>query len=89
MDKGNCLETCIHQGLLAWDYESHMTEDVNICFRENNIKSVIVCGGFIKYIHASDFFWNKPFKQRVAELYDKWWRNGVHEIRESSKIEEE
>ena len=49
-----------------------MTEDVNIFFGENNIKSAIVCGGFIKNIQAPDFFWNKPFKQRVAELYDKW-----------------
>ena len=67
--------------LLAWDsYEAHMTENVKRRLKDANTESVIVPGGCTKYIQAPDVVWNKPFKQRVAELYDEWLANGVHEF---------
>ena len=73
--------------LLAWDsYEAHMTEDVKLCLKEINTESVIVPGGCTKHIQAPDVVWNKPFKQKVAELYDEWLSNGVHEFTESGNM---
>ena len=33
-----------------------------------NVDSVIISGGWTKYIQALDVCWNKPFKARVTEL---------------------
>ena len=67
--------------LLAKDsYETHMTEDVKICLKEINTETVIVPVRWTKYVQAPHFVWNKPFKQRVAELYVKWLSNGVHQF---------
>ena len=73
--------------LLAWDsYEAHMTEDVKLRLKGINTESVIVPGGCTKHIQAPDVVWNKPFKQKVAELYDEWLSNGVHEFTESGNM---
>ena len=73
--------------LLAWDsYEAHMTEDVKLRLKEINTESVIVPGGCTKHIQAPDVVWNKPFKQKVAELYDEWLSNGVDEFTESGNM---
>ena len=39
-----------------------------------------------KYIQAPDVVWNKPFKQKIAELYDAWLSNGIHEFTESGNM---
>ena len=52
-----------------------MTKDVKIRLKEINTESVIVPGECTKYIQASDLVWNKPFKQKVAELHDIWLSN--------------
>ena len=52
-----------------------MTKDVKIRLKEINTESVIVPGECTKYIQASDLVWNKPFEQKVAELYDIWLSN--------------
>ena len=73
--------------LLAWNsYKAHMAEDVKIQLKEINTENVIVPGGCTKYIQSPDLVLNKPFKQRVAELYDEWLSNGVHEFSESSSM---
>ena len=73
--------------LLAWDsYEVHMTEAVKLRLKEINTESIIVPGGCMKHIQAPDVVWNKPFKQKVAELYDEWLSNGVHEFTESGNM---
>ena len=51
-----------------------------------NTESIIVPGGCTKHIQALDIVWNKPFKQKVAELHDKWFSNGVHEFTESGNM---
>lgn len=75
--------------LLAWDsYEAHTTENVKLSLKEINIASVIVPGGctYIQYIQAPDVIWNKPFKHKVEELYDKWLSNGIHQFTESGYV---
>ena len=50
------------------------------------MESVIVHGGCTKYIQAPDVVWNKPFKQKIAEFYDEWLSNGIHEFTESGNM---
>ena len=50
------------------------------------MESVIVPGGCTMYIQAPDFVWNKPFKQKIAEFYDEWLSNGIHEFTESGNM---
>ena len=61
-----------------------MTEDVKIRLKEINTESVIVPGECTKYIQASDLVWNKPFKQKVAELYDIWLSNCFMSLRKAA-----
>ena len=51
-----------------------------------NVDSVIIPGGCTKYIQASDVCWNKPFKARIAELYDQWLIEGVHQFTEGGNM---
>ena len=73
--------------LLAWDsYEAHMTESVSRRLKEISMESVIVPGGCTKYIKAPDVVWIKPFQQTIAEFYDEWLSNGIHEFTESGNM---
>ena len=47
-----------------------------------NVDSVIIPGGYTKYIQAPDGCWNKPFKSRMTELYDQWLSEVVHQFTE-------
>ena len=49
-------------------------------FEEMNVDSVIIPGGCTKYIQARDLCLNKPFKARMAELYDQWLSEVVHNL---------
>ena len=46
-----------------------MTDSVRKDLKEINVDSVIIPGGYTKYIQALDVCWNKPFKARMTELY--------------------
>ena len=63
-----------------------MTEDVKLRLKEINTESVIVPGGCTKHIQVPDVVWNKPLKQKVAELYDEWFSNGAHELTVSGNM---
>ena len=50
--------------MLAPDsYEAHLT-DVKKALIKSKIETVIVLGGYTKYIQAPDVVWNKPFNLR-------------------------
>ena len=51
-----------------------------------NVDSVIVPGGYTKYIQAFDGCLNKPFKTRVAELYDQCLSECVHKFTEGGNM---
>ena len=63
-----------------------MMEDVKLRLKEINTESVIVPGGCTKRIQVPGVVWNKPFKKKVAELYDEWLSNGVHKFTESGNM---
>ena len=66
--------------LLAWDsFKAYITNEVKRKLTTNKTESLIVPGGFTKYIQAPDLVWNKPFKVKIQEFYDDWLANGVHE----------
>ena len=70
--------------LLAWDsYKAHLTDPVKNLLKEMNTESVIVPGWCTKYIQAPNVVKNKPFKSRMAEFYDKWLANRVHQNTEA------
>ena len=56
-----------------------MTDRREKRFEEINVDSVIIPGGYTKYIQAPDVCWYKPFKVRMTELYDQWLSEGVHQ----------
>ena len=57
-----------HKLLLAWDsYEAHLTDNVKKALTKSKIETVIVPGGWTKYIQAPDVVWNKPFKDTHRE----------------------
>ena len=65
--------------LLAWDsFKCHITDDTKKELSRSKIDSVIVAGGCTKFIQAIDVVWNKLFKARVTEIYDKWMADGAH-----------
>ena len=69
--------------LLAWDsYECLMADSVRKDLKEINVDSVIILGGYTKYVQAPNVCWNKPFKARMAELYDQWLNKGIHQFTE-------
>ena len=59
--------------LLVWDsYECHIEESTNTSLKGMKVNTTIVPGGCTKYVQAPDVSWNKPFKQKVTDLYDEW-----------------
>ena len=67
--------------MLAWDsFRCHVLESVEQGLNRGKIDPVIVPGGCTKYIQAPDVSWNKPFKTKVTEKYNKWMANGQHKF---------
>ena len=63
--------------LLAWDsFQCHIMDSVKSSLSKSKIESVIIPGGYTKYIQALDVSWNKPFKNHVTDLYNEWLCNG-------------
>ena len=42
--------------------------------------TIIVPGGCTKFIQAADVSWNKPIKEHLGEMYDKWLAENEHEL---------
>ena len=77
---------CLHQCLLAPDsYEAHLT-DVKKALIKSKIETVIVLGGYTKYIQAPDVVWNKPFKGRIEEFFDNWLANRKHKYTDGGNM---
>ena len=68
--------------LPAWDsYEAHLTDNVKNALTKSKIETMIVPGGYTKYIKAPDVVWNKPFKRRIEEFSDGWLANKSTNLR--------
>ena len=55
-------------------------------FNEMNVDSGIIPGECTKYIQAPVVCWNKPFKARMAKLYDQWLSEDVHQFTEGGNM---
>ena len=42
--------------------------------------TIIVPGGCAKFIQAANVSWNKPIKEHLGEMYDKWLAETEHEL---------
>ena len=60
------------QRLLVRDsYECHIKESANKDLKAKKVESLSVPGGCTKYAHAPDVSWNKDFKAKVVDKYQK------------------
>ena len=67
--------------LLAWDtFRCHLTPEVRETLNKGKIDPVIVPGGCTKYIQAPDVSWNKPMKEHLRTMYDKWLSDECYEL---------
>ena len=60
--------------ILVWDaYQCHLSEATKSELRHGyNISTAVIPGGCTKFLQAPDVCWNKPFKDKLHELYDSW-----------------
>ena len=59
--------------LLVWDsYEYHIENAIKFLLKSKKVDTSIIPGGCTKYIQAHGVICNKPFKQKVTDLYDEW-----------------
>ena len=63
-----------------------MTESVSKDLKEMNVDNTIILGGRTKNIQVPDVYCNKPFKARMAKLYDQWPSEGVHKFTEGGNL---
>ena len=48
-----------------------------LSFSNFNIDTAIIPGGCTSKIQVPGVVWNKPFKQKVTELYDDWLQSNL------------
>jgi hypothetical protein len=59
--------------LLVWDsFRTHFSTEIKKEMKILKIDKAIIPGGCTKFIQAPDVSWNKPFKDIIGELYNKW-----------------
>lgn len=64
--------------LLVWDaFRGHITSGVKDLVKTRyNSDMAVIPGGCTCKLQPADVSWNRPFKARLAELYDEWLFNG-------------
>jgi len=64
--------------LLVWDaFRAHLTNPVKDFLRNHcNTDMCVIPGGCTSRLQPADVSWNKPFKDRLRELYDEWLFSG-------------
>ena len=64
--------------LLVWDsFRAHITPRVKQAVRSTfNSDMAVIPGGCTSKLQPADVSWNKPFKSKMAELYDQWVFSG-------------
>jgi len=60
--------------ILVWDaYRCHLSDETKKELKSGyNITTAVIPGGCTKFLQAPDVCWNRPFKEKMHELYDKW-----------------
>ncbi len=64
----------VRKRILIWDaYRCHLSEATKSELKCGyNITTAVIPGGCTKFLQAPDVCWNKPFKDKLHELYDGW-----------------
>jgi hypothetical protein len=60
--------------LLVWDaFLAHKTENIKTAVKTiYNSDMCVIPGGCTSKLQPADVSWNKPFKNKISELYDEW-----------------
>jgi Tc5 transposase DNA-binding domain/DDE superfamily endonuclease len=60
--------------ILVWDaYRCHLSNATKQELKHGyNLTTAVIPGGCTKFLQAPDVCWNKPFKNKLHELYDSW-----------------
>ena len=67
--------------LLAWDaFRCHLTPEIGAILSGSHVDTIIVPRGCTKFIQAADVSCNKPIKEHLGEMYDKWLAENEHEL---------
>ena len=63
---------------LVWDsFRGHLTPSVKkILNQKYNSDMCVIPGGCTSRLQPADVSWNRPFKAKIAELYDEWLFTG-------------
>ena len=65
--------------LLAWDaFRCHLMPEIRAILSSSHADTIIVPGGCTKFIQAADVSWDKPIKEHLGEMYDKWLAENEH-----------
>jgi hypothetical protein len=63
--------------LIVWDsFRSHISVSTKAEAKKLKVDMAVVPGCCTKFVQAPDVAWNKPFKDRIREMYDDWMLNG-------------
>lgn len=69
------------RSMLVYDvFEAHVTDSVKAAFRRENTDLAVIPGGLTSLLQPLDVCLNKPFKDRVKEIWMKWMAEGVHQF---------
>lgn len=63
--------------MFVWDtFRAHLTTAVRSIYRKHVTQTFVIPGGCMSKLHLADVSWNRPFKMKMSELYDKWLFEG-------------
>ena len=75
------------QKLLVWDtFRVHCCDEIEKYLQKLNVKQLVIPSGCTGLIQAPDVSWNRPFKQKLQDLYDKWLAHGEHTFTPAGKM---
>ena len=92
MDEESCklwikdIKTCGECTLLVWDsFRGHLTDGVKSYAKKCKIDQAVIPGGLTGILQPLDVVINKPFKDRLRQLWQDWMINGKHQFKASGK----
>ena len=72
--------------LLVWDsFRGHLTDGVKSYAKKCKIDQAVIPGGLTGILQPLDVVINKPFKDRLRQLWQDWMINGKHQFMASGK----
>lgn len=72
--------------LVCDSYQWHATNSIKQQLVRIKVDTAGMSAGCWKFIQPADFSWNKSFKSKYTEKYDKWMANDNHEYITSGRM---